>query len=1084
MRSKFKWIFTLLVAFTMQFSFAQQKTVTGTVTSDGVNLPGATVSIAGTQQGTQTDENGKFSIKASQGDVLEFSFLGKDPKTVTVGAGNVVNVVLATSSTNIEVVQIVGALGIKRTRDAIVSTQKQIGNRELTQAANPNAVQALTGKVSGLQITTVSNGVSPDLRIVLRGARTLTGDNQALIVIDGAISTATILAQLPPDIIQDVNVIKGAQGAALYGAQGVNGAIVVTTKKGSKTNKFTFGINSGVDFETVNYVPQTQLEYGQGWANDPGFADSTNPNTNTIPGLGGFPNIMATFVPWENGSWGPAYNTANFPSTVPVGMPQADGNFLFTDWKPIKDNMKQFFKTGTVLQNGFNFNVGGPDSYAFLSANRQNTDFVVDGDQLVRNSFIFKAGKKINRFSIGGNVNYITQTTSQTDSDLFEDLIQTASNVPVSRFKNSNNEGHWTVYAQNPFWISKAARFDEKSDIMNGIIDLSYELNKNVSVSYLGNIQLRSTNGQDHRDEFTNISTDFNIAPYDYYGATTESYEALGGSGTGSSYYEYQTSRRNIYNDFMVNFNYDLTSDLNLKFNIGSNIQDRLFREISQGGKNLDVLGFYHISNVLNPDTPTTLRGLGYNNRTIRTRSVAGFANVDLAYKDYLFLNATGRMEQTSVVKDSYFYPSVGVSFIPTKAFESLKDNKVLNYAKLNTSYTSVGNTSAVQAYDTNELTVIPTGFPYNGLAALAYDNTPTNPNIKPEFVNTFEVGGQFGFFNDRITLEASYYVAKTKDLISNVTASSFSGNSNSRDNIGDLENKGYEIDLGFVPVKTKNFRWDLRGNYSTFKTKITKLADGQTSIALQSNSQIGIFAEVGEEFPLIKGTTFQRDANGNILVDNNGAPLTNAPLSKLGKGVPDYIVGLTNSFEYKGFKLTAVADFRTGASTYSFAKNLLLFTGGDLDTAGFDRTQGYVVPGVNAGTGLPNTVAYLWNNPGANGMNGRTLDYFTTVHRAVGENNVVDAAALKIRELSLSYALPKKLIERAGLESLRFGVNARNPFVFLADGTLIKAKNGLENNGYGDPEASNTTGNAQGLMNIGQYPTTRTLGFSVNLTF
>lgn len=1084
MRSKFKWIFTLLVAFTMQFSFAQQKTVTGTVTSDGVNLPGATVSIAGTQQGTQTDENGKFSIKASQGDVLEFSFLGKDTKTVTVGAGNVVNVVLATSSTNIEVVQIVGALGIKRTRDAIVSTQKQISNKELTQAANPNAVQALTGKVSGLQITTVSNGVSPDLRIVLRGARTLTGDNQALIVIDGAISSAAILAQLPPDIIQDVNVIKGAQGAALYGAQGVNGAIVVTTKKGSKSNKFTFGINSGVDFETVNFVPQRQMEYGQGWANDPGFADSTNPNTNTIPGLAGFPNIMATFVPWENGAWGPAYNTANFPSTVPVGMPQADGNFLFTEWKPIKDNIKQFFKTGTILQNGFNFNVGGPDSYAFLSANRQNTDFVVDGDQLVRNSFIFKAGKKINRFSIGGNVNYITQTTSQTDSDLFDDLIQTGTNVPVSRFKNSGNEGHWTVYAQNPYWISKAARFDEKSDIMNGILDLSYELNKNISVSYLGNIQLRATNGQDHRDEFSNISTVFSIAPYDYYGASTESYEALGGSGTGSSYYEYQTSRRNIYNDFMVNFNYDLTSDLNLKFNVGSNIQDRLFREMSQGGKNLDVLGFYHISNVLNPDTPTTLRGLGYNNRTIRTRTIAGFANADLAYKDYLFLNVTGRIEQSSFVKDSYFYPSVGVSFIPTKAFESLKDNKVLNYAKLNASYTSVGNTSAVAAYEINELTRIPTGFPYNGLSALAYNQFPTDPNVKPEFVNTFEVGGQFGFFKDRITLEGSYYVANTKDLISNVTASSFSGNQNLRSNIGDLENKGFEIDLGFVPVKTKDFRWDIRGNYSTFKTKITKLADGQTSIALQSNSQIGIFAEVGEEFPLIKGTTFQRDANGNILVDNNGAPLTNAPLSKLGKGVPDYIIGLTNSFEYKGFKLTAVADFRSGASTYSFAKNLLLFTGGDLDTAGFDRTQGYVVPGVNATTGLPNTVAYLWNNPGPNGMNGRTLDYFTTVHRAVGESSVVDAAALKIRELSLSYALPKKLIERAGLESLRFGVNARNPFVFLADGKLIKAKNGLENNSYGDPEASNTTGNAQGLMNIGQYPTTRTLGFSVNLTF
>ena len=225
--------------------------------------------------------------------------------------------------------------------------------------------------------------------------------------------------------------------------------------------------------------------------------------------------------------------------------------------------------------------------------------------------------------------------------------------------------------------------------------------------------------------------------------------------------------------------------------------------------------------------------------------------------------------------------------------------------------------------------------------------------------------------------------------------------------------------------------------------------------------------------------SNLQLDANGNIIVDGNGTPRRTSTFEKLGKGVPDYIIGLTNSFEYKGFRLSAVADFRTGASTYSFAKNLLLFTGGDLDTAGFDRTQGYVVPGSVTATGAVNTVPAA-NNASTAGV----LNYFTTTHRAVGEANVVDAAALKIRELSLSYSLPKKLIGRAGLETFRVGVNARNPFVFLADGKLIKAKNGLENHSYGDPEASNTNGNAQGIMNIGQYPTTRTLGFTVNLTF
>ncbi len=1065
MRSKFKWIFTLLVAFTMQFSFAQQKTVTGTVTSDGTKLPGATVSIAGTQQGTQTDENGKFSIKASQGDVLEVSFLGKDTKTVTVGTGNVVNVVLSTSTTNIEVIQIVGAMNIKRTKDATVSAQKQIGNAELTQAAAPNAIQSLAGKVSGLQISTIGNGVVADTKILLRGNRSISGNNNALVVIDGAVSSAGVLTQLPPDVIQTINVVKGAQGGALYGAQGVNGVIIVTTKKGSKTGKFTFGVNSAVDFESVNFVPQRQMEYGQGWATDSGFSG---------------PGVVPTFVPFENGSWGPAYSDPGMGPIVPTGLPQADGNFLYTEWKPIKDNIKQFFKTGTIFQNGFNFNVGGDDSYAFLSANRQNTDFVVEGDQLVRNSFLFKAGKKLGKFSIDGSINYITQRTSQTDSGLFDDLIQTATNIPVGRFGQAGglNQHHWTIYATSPYWTSKNVRFDNRSDIMNGVINLGYELNKNINVTYLGNVKIQGADAQSHNNGFTEeVNTLYNFGDYDYWGSTSETYTGLlgGGGAITSSYFANQSTSRNYYGDIMINFDYKLTDDLGLKFNLGNNIQDNLSRITSQGGTNLDVKGVYQISNVLKPTNPSFL-----SNGVFRTRTFAGFANADLNYKDYLFLNATARLEQTSVVKNSYFYPSVGVSFIPTKAFASLKDSNTLTYAKLNASYTSTGNTSSITAYNINNLTTVPAGFPFNDLAALEYNKNPTYPTVRPEYVNTFEVGGQLGFFkNDRVTLEGSYYIADTKDLITRVTASSYSGNRTLFDNAGDLRNKGYEIDLGLRPIFNNNFKWDLRASYSTYSTKVTSLSAGVDQVNLQSNAQIGIFAQVGEEFPLIKGTTFVRDANGNIVVDANGNPTRNSTFTKLGKGVPDYIVGLTNSFEYKGLKLTVVADYRTGASAWSEAKNLLYFTGGDIDTAGFDRTQGYVIPGSVTSTGEANTVPAN-NDASYPGV----LNYFTSVHRQVGETSVIDASALKIRELSLSYSLPKKMIDKAGIQTLRIGVNARNPFIFLADGTLLKAKNGGENHGYGDPEASNTTGNAQGIMNIGQYPTTRTLGFSVNLTF
>jgi TonB-linked SusC/RagA family outer membrane protein len=1046
----------------MQFSFAQEKTVTGTITDGKLPLSGANVVIKGSAKGVSADLDGKYSIKAKPGDVLVVSFSGYEKKSVTVGSANSYNVTLKESSKVLEDVVITGAMGIKRTKDQVTSAQKQIGARELTQASNPNAIQSLAGKVSGLQVNTTSQGVNAGTRIVLRGNRTITGDNQALIVIDGAISSSTVLGQLPPDVIENLNIVKGAQGAALYGAQGVNGVIIVTTKKGTKKDKFTFGFNSSVDFENVNFVPETQMQYGQGWASDPGFDDPS------IPG------VLSTFVPWENGSWGPAFNTPGFPAQVPVGLPQADGNFFFSDWKPIKDNIKQFFQTGTVYQNGFNFNVGGEDSYAFLSVNRQTTDFVVDGDNLVRNSFLFKAGKKFGKFSIDGNINYITQTTSETDSDLFDDLIQTASNVPVSRFKNSGNEGHWTVYAQNPYWITKAVRNDARSNTINGVISLGYKLNKNIDLSYTANVQVRNTDAQSHRDAFTNIGTTFSIAPYTYYGADAETYEALGGSASTSSYFANQSSTRNIYGDLLVNFDYELTKDLGLKFNLGNNIQDRMFRITSQGGSNLDVPGFYHINNVLNPANPSTL-----DNRFVQSRIVAGFVNADLNYKNYLFLNATARIEQFSAVKNSYFYPSVGVSFIPTKAIESLKNNKVLNYAKLNASYTSVGNTSAVGVYQTNELTSIPQGFPFGDLAALGYNRAPTDPNIKPEFVNTFEVGAQLGFFNDRITLEGSYYVANTKDLITRATASSASGNSSILTNVGELENKGFEIDLGFTPIKTNNFKWDIRTNYTTYKTKVVSLAAGATSVNLQSNTQVGIFAEVGEEFPLIKGTAFVRDGAGNIIVDANGVPQRTSTFQKLGKGVPDYILGLTNSFEYKGFRLTAVADLRVGASAYSFARNLLLFTGGDMDTAGFDRTQGIVVPGSVTTTGAVNTTPVA-----SDASSVGVLNYFTTTYRAVGEANVIDAAALKIRELALSYSLPKKLIEKAGLESFRIGINARNPFIFLADGSLLKANNGIENRGYADPESSNTTGNAQGIINIGQYPSTRTFGFTMNLTF
>jgi TonB-linked SusC/RagA family outer membrane protein len=1052
----------------MQLSFAQEKTVTGVVSDSSGPLPGANVVVQGSKTGTQTDVDGKYSIKAKAGDVLVFSFVGMTETTAKVGASNTVNVKMQDGVKLEEV--IVGAMGIKRTKDATVSAQKQIGAAELTQANNPNAVSALAGKVSGLTISSIVNGVSPTLKIVLRGSRSITGNNEALVVIDNVISTATILQLLPPDAIENVNVIKGAQGAALYGAQGVNGVIIVTTKKSSKIEKLTVGVNSSVDYESVNFVANRQQEYGQGWTNDPGFDFPNLANGNPDPRNG------SGFVPLENGSWGPAFNDPSFIGLqVPVGLPQADGTLFMTDWKPIKDNIKDFYQTGVTTQTGFDVNVGGLDSYITLGVNKRSSGYVVDGDQLARTSFNLRAGKSLGKFKIDGTVNYATQTTSQTDSNLLDDLLQVAINIPISRFANSGNEGHWTVYAQNPYWMTKANRNDSRTDFFNGSVSLGYEINKNISANYIANVQLTSSNSQSHSDGWFNEGHVVDFGGYSYYGQSIWTLADLGQLNAASSFSANQSFTSNIYSDLIFNFNYDLNEDLNLKFNVGNNIQDRTFRITSQGGDNLDVPGFYHITNVLNPSNPSSL-----DNRLVQTRRVAGFLNVDLDYKNYLFLNATSRIEQFSAVKSAYSYPSVGVSFIPTKAIDGVKSD-VLNYLKVNASYTRVGNTTAVGAYQTNDLAVLPSGFPFGSLGSLAYNFAPTDPNIRPEFVTTAEFGAQVGLFNDKINLEVSYYVAKTSDMITRATSSSGSGNSSLLTNIGDLENKGFEIDLGFSPIKTKDFKWDVKTNYSTAKTKIIALAAGATSVNLLSNSEVGIFAEVGEEFPLIKGTAFVRDPNGSIVVNANGTPQKTSTFEKLGKGTPDYILGFTNSFDYKGIKLTVVGDYRTGASAYSEAKRLLLFTGGDLETAGFDRTLGYVVPNSVQASGT----GFVANTTPALGPNyASTLNYFTTTHRTTGEANMVDAAALKIREIALSYSLPKTITDKLGLQSFRLGINARNPFVFLADGTFLKPKNGGANNGYFDPEASFSGGNAQGYANVGQYPTTRTFGASINLTF
>ena len=1030
MRSKFKWIFTLLVAFTMQFSFAQEKTVTGVVSDDAGALPGANVVVKGTTRGVTTDFDGNYSISAKQGDVLEISFTGMKKTSVTIGAANVYDVVLQTNFVGDEIV-LTGIIGVARKADAVTSTYQVVKAAEITQAANPNAVQALAGKVTGLQINTTSNGVDQTNSIVLRGNRSITGNNQALVVIDNAISNATILQNLAPELIESMNVIKGAQGAALYGDRGVNGVIVVTTKRGSGDQKINVSLNSSIGFENISFMPTRQERYGQGWSGQ--------------------------HVTYENGAWG-----AEFDGVVrTVGQVQADGTYFTAPYSPIDKNINKFFKTGTLLQNGVSISGGSLETgYVSISANKQNTDFVVDGDILDRASFIVRGGKQVGNWTLDGNVNYITSKTETTTPDILQELLQAATNIPVEKFKNSGNEGAWTSYYRNPYWRADNERNQARRDYMNGSATLGYKINDNIKLNYLANIRTQQGNGLSYVNEYVD-----NVQ--------------LGGgnASTVSSFSQNNFGSRIFYGDLTANFNYKLSDKIGMNATIGNNITDNFFKVTTVGGTNLTIPGLYNIDNVENIAATT-----GGNNET-RARTAAIFANIDFDYNDYLFLTLTGRQDLVSELVggtggNKYFYPSVGLAFIPTKAFSGIQSNDGFKYAKVYANYIRVGNRSTIAAYDLNNLFTGGAGFPFGNNNSFVQQTTVTDGDINPEFQTTYEGGLNLGFLNDRLTLDFSIYKTTTTDLITSVDASSASGLSRLQTNIGQMTNNGFEIDLGFTPITKSSFNnlglvWENRIGYSTYKAIVDRVSDQADEVALVTGPEASIFAVKGEEFPTIKGTAYERDDQGRVIIDPvSGNPLRAEGLKILGKATPDYILNYNTSVSFKGLKLSLVMDYRTGHQFYAESKDWLSWSGHLYESALNGRT-GFIFPNSSVET---SPGVYTANTSVVTGGNSYSsyLAYFQDEYADIAENMVLDATALKIREIALSYGLSSNIVKSIGLSDLRFSVSARNPFVFLAK----------ENRGYADPESSFSNGNGQGYANIGRYPTTRTLAFTLNATF
>ncbi len=999
------------MVFFVQLLFAQERIVSGVVSDNaGLPFPGVNVLIKGKAQGTSTDLDGKFSIKASPSDVLVFSFLGTKTQEIQAKSATL-NVKLQDESIELESV-VVTALGIKRKPDQITTATQLVKTDELNQAKATNAAVGLVGKVSGLQINTINNGVNPDTRIQLRGFRSITGNNEALIVINGVISTATAFTNLNPEIIESVNVMKGSNGAALYGSNGSNGVIIVTTKKGNKSDeKFKIALNTSYTVEEVSMFPKLQSRFGQGYQGAHDFTENTN--------------------------WGAELDG----SLQDTGLQQIQLPYSF-----IKNNYKPFFTRGNTILNSVAISSGDEDGYINLSIGNQKTEGVIPGDKFTKNNFYLSAGKTAGKWSLSGNMTYTTtnkNTAGGVEGSIYGALVQVPVNVPVELFSDGNNATHWTYWELSPYWKLNNERITEKGQSFDGVGELNYKLNKNIDFTYRAGFNSGSRNDVEYFNGYEQQVVYWD-SPLDYI----------------SSYEVRNVNFRNLYSDFMVNLNYALTDNISFKANIGNNIINNEINQLAVKGEKLVIPGLYNISNITGNTTQEDIKK--------QTRKYSYFANVDLGYKDYLYLNLTYRKDYSSVIIDPFGYYSGGVSFIPTKAFPSFGGD-VLTYAKVAASYVKVGN-DGVGAYDINDRFVSASGvgFPYAGINSFVLSDEITKPDLINENTYAKELNLNLEFFKRRITFDASYYHANNKDQIMRISPSFASGASSATINVGETVSQGIELDLGLTPIKSENFTWDFRFSYSAPKTEVTKVTDSANQIAVGTYlGTAGIAAITGEQFPMIVGTGYLRDEFGNVVIDGDTGDPLKASNVKLGKTTPDYILGFTNSFKYKNLKLTAVFDYRTGHVFYAGVKDNLVQNGSDIVTA-----QGGRDPFIFPNSVIETSPGVFTTNTSVTTSGGQ--DYFTGIYREIDENFIIDATAFKCREIALSYSFSSKVLKNTFVEGISIGLNARNVFMVLPK----------ENRNYTDPEFTFTTGNNVGLNNGAQAPPTRTYGFNLNITF
>ncbi|OWP79455.1 SusC/RagA family TonB-linked outer membrane protein [Flavobacterium oreochromis] len=1062
MRSKFKWIFTLLLALTMQFSFAQEKTITGVVTDANGPLPGVNVVVKGTQRGVSSGFDGKYSIKAKEGETLVFSFMGMREVAKVVGASNVMNTVMQSDAKQIGEV-VVTSFGVKRDKKTLGFSTPKINSEELTAAKSTNITNQIGGKIAGLRVSG-SGGSFTGSSVIIRGFTTFTGSNQPLYVVDGVpidnsggnnqlqqgASSSNRAIDINPEDVENLVVLKDAASTAIYGARGASGVILITTKKGKK-GAGTVSFTSSLTVGTVNRLPEYQNEYAQGSQGQLTQADIGSVNNS--------PDSS-----WFAGSWGPRINGQVITNSF--GQKEV--------LQAYPDNIKEIFKPSLNVQNNLSFS-GATDksSYRIAIGNTDET-YVLDNNRMKRTTLTFSGNSQVtDKLNVGLSFTYTSNNSvrtlqgNQLSNPLFRAyFIPRTYNLSGLPFEDSLGNQLYAGSEDHPLWSIKHNVYNDKVDRVFGNFNMKYDFTSWLNAEFkIGS-------------DFYNFKSN----GFDEVGNRGGGFTGAGGSKVGGLI----NSATNVHN---VNSYLTLNAvrkidNFTFSTTLGNETVYNTTFDSEVVGLGLVVPGFNQIKNT-NTYFPATA--------TTRSKVFGLFGDLTVEYKKFLSLNVKARNDWSSTLSkenNSIFYPGVSGSFVLTEAIPSLKLNDKINLIKFRASLGEVGKSPS--SYRTNtyyDKANASDGFgpeikfPYDGLSGYTLSDVAGNPNLTPEFTREVAYGAELGFFNNRLSIDGTIYNRTTRNVILPVPVSATSGVTRVYQNAGRLSTKGVEVMVSGTPVKTENFRWDLGVNYTQFKSVVEELAPGVDNIFLGGFSTPNIRLVAGDEYGQIYGTAYQRDANGNFLIQPttkpDGSPNPNAGLllatpnvQKLGNPNPKFTMGVTNTFTYKNLSLYALVDIKKGGDQYSRNIADVQRNGVAIETTEYPRfledgvtlNKPYLYQGVYASgpdAGKPNTT---WiTAQGYYGNNGKYV---------ASEGFIYDTSWYRLRELALTYKFGKNVLNNTAFKQIELGVFGRNLF--------LKAPNYP----HFDPE-QNALGvsNAQGLE-FNSLPNTRTIGGNLKIVF